>query len=240
MSPKPVVDGGAQPAEGETTASGDALADLLASSLCLRAPSRPPRLLLVLDVNGLLVDRRRGGPLPGAPADLVVGRGPGRTWVYARPHSAPFLNWALGAFDLAVWSSASLHNLTPMVKLVFGNRAPRLRFVWDQSRCDTAGSVPTGRPDGSTKPRFEKRLCRVFKAGLGHADSTLLVDDDPYKAAGNAPHTALHPAAYSAEAAGRDCELAPGGGLRVWLERLAANGCWRVGDYVAAHPLAPR
>lgn len=61
----------------------------------------------------------------------------------------------------------------------------------------------------------------------------LLLDDDEYKASQNAPHTAIHPAAWDGEPA-EDELLRDGGELRGWLEGL--QGAETVAGYVAANP----
>jgi len=70
---------------------------------------------------------------------------------------------------------------------VFGKAQRHLRFVWAQDRCSTDGVVSSGRRHGAAghdamKPRFLKELEHVFAAGLGGRETTLLLDDDEYKA----------------------------------------------------------
>lgn len=86
------------------------------------------------------------------------------------------------------------------------------------------------------KPRFLKELEHVFAAGLGGRETTLLLDDDEYKArlfgvtgrrsrasqaCRNPPHTAVHPAAFTAELVDTDDELGEQGALRCYLEFLS-------------------
>ena len=102
------------------------------------------------------------------------------------------------------------------------------------------------------KPRFLKELELVFAAGLGGRDTTLLLDDDEYKAcrrtantralsdpqqaSRNPPHTALHPPAFTAEQLETDDALGEQGALRCYLEFLA--NAESVPSFVAANVLA--
>jgi hypothetical protein len=226
-------------------------ADVLAASLAkavgaLRVADSPPRaprqapVLLILDVNGLLLDRQRSAPAPGGPAPDLVYSAPNnglRSYVYDRPHAREFVDWAMARFRVAVWSSAQMHNLRPLVAHVFGAAAAQLAFVWAQEHCTRDGSVPSRA--GGVKPRFTKDLRRVWDAGLGEPGATLLVDDDPYKAARNPPHTAIHPPAYAVAQRAQDDGLAPHAPLRRMLQRLADARGVAVPDFVAANPLAP-
>ena len=130
-----------------------------------------------------------------------------------------------------------MHNLRPLVAHVFGAAAAQLAFVWAQEHCTRDGSVASR--SGGVKPRFTKDLRRVWDAGLGQPEATLLVDDDPYKAARNPPHTAIHPPAYAVAQRAQDDGLAPHAPLRRMLQRLADARGVAVPEFVAANPLAP-
>ena len=186
-------------------------------------------------MNGLLLDRHRSQPPAGAPPpDLEYGDARLRSYVFLRPHAREFAAWALGRFRVAVWSSASARNLSPLVNLVFGEALrPQLAIVWAQDKCSVDGAVAAR--DGKTKPRFLKELSRVFAKGLGRPERTLLLDDDAYKASRNPPRTALHPKPYTLEARHTDSALAVGGVLRTLLDRLA--DATSVPDFLAATPL---
>jgi len=200
-----------QDEEAELEAVEAALAGLSVQ----RSPlPRPPRHLLILDVNGLLVDRLQQAAQ--TPADLTYG---GRYHVYDRPHVRDFVAWLLQRFRVAVWSSAQVHNVEPMVAHIFGASASALRFVWGQDRCSIDGKVKLA--GGRSKPRFLKELRLVYAAGHGTESSTCLVDDDEYKAVRNPPHTALHPRAYTVSEKDTDTELAERGTLRSLLAMMA-------------------
>jgi len=92
----------------------------------------------------------------------------------------------------------------------------------------TSARVVTGTTDDAiehalTKPLLMKDLHAVWrKWPCWGVTSTVLLDDDPHKCELNPPATAVHPAKWRALAppAGTVDELAPRGGLRVYLERL--------------------
>jgi hypothetical protein len=117
--------------------------------------------MIVLDINGVLVDRQRiSGSEPklrpdGSGPDFVVGR----SEVFLRPHVAEFCNFLLDSFEVVVWSSMVTKNVHALVPHAFGARAGELRAILDQRDCITTGTVPSGR--GGTKPRFAKPLDRV-------------------------------------------------------------------------------
>ena len=202
------------------------LNDSISALRVSRTPRDAPRLriLLILDVGGLLLDRlRRGEPSPvGVQESFAYGSGNGRYRVFERPHARAFCAWALQTFRVAVWSSARLSNLQPLVDFMFTEeQRARLAFVWGQDKCGTAGTVNSRQ--GGTKPLFLKELSKVFDAGLGDASTTLLVDDDAYKASRNPAHTAIHPAKWEVASpqSNDDDALAEGGALRTMLARLA-------------------
>ena len=188
------------------------------------------------------MDRRRSRLPERRPDFEPKGAAKGGCFVYDRPFVRAFASWAMQRYAVAVWSSASPTNLAPLVRHVFGKSAQRLRFVWAQDRCSTEGQVPSGRlveGEGGErrpgmKPRFLKELSRVFEAGLGGLETTLLLDDDEYKASRNPAHTALHPQAYTAELAATDRALSEEGELRLYLAALADAAS--VPAYLAAHP----
>lgn len=199
-------------------------------ALSRKEPAPPaPRFLLVLDVNGLLCDRRRD-PVPGLKADAKCGP----AYVYDRPHAAEFLKWALQRFRVGVWSSARSYNLEPLVAHVFGPALRRhLRFAWAQEKCTSDGVVAAR--NGSTKPKFFKELRLLASAGHGTLGDILLVDDDPYKAERNPPHTAVHPRAYEVTDKRQDDGLGAQSALRRYLDDLSLTSLKTVPEYVKAN-----
>ena len=81
------------------------------------------KFLLVLDVNGLLVDRvkhggsdylRSRGVMPDATVNGVM--------VYKRPGVDEFVDWLTRNYEVAVWSSCRRHNLDPIIQAIFPGR----------------------------------------------------------------------------------------------------------------------
>ncbi|KAI5055021.1 hypothetical protein GOP47_0030166 [Adiantum capillus-veneris] len=190
--------------------------------------------LLVLDVNGLLIDTYfHKEPLPEESPDARVGN----FYVYKRPFCEEFLQFCLENFIVGIWSSAREYNVNNLVDYVFGDAKERLAFSWHQSDCTDVGLKA---PDNEWKPLFMKDLSKLWKReklnlpwseGDYGPSNTLLVDDTPYKAVLNPPNTAIFPRTYTAREHGDDFL---GGPLRSYLEgiRNAAS----VQTYVENNP----
>jgi hypothetical protein len=153
----------------------------------LQVPGPAHRLpkLVVLDLNGLLLYRcmAKGGDASERPSRAPDGQA-GSFQVWLRPHAAEFTRALLEQFHVAVWSSAQLHNINPLVEMLLGRGGARkLAFVWSQAECTNSGQM---HPENEHRPLFWKELQKVFShpahAQLYHAGNTLLVDDDAYKA----------------------------------------------------------
>lgn len=203
-----------------------------------RVRRKSGKFLLVLDVNGLLVDRVNPGGSDylqscGAMPDVHVHG----SKVYKRPGVDEFVYWLTRNYEVAVWSSCRRRNLDPIIQAIFpGRLQDQLVAILDQSACDVDGTVASS--NGGTKERFIKDLNRVWAvvgegASIDHA-TTLMIDDSPYKAVRNPANTAIHPREYKAEDL-EDRELTPGGALRTYLERLV--GADTVPGFLAQTPL---
>ena len=125
-------------------------------------------------------------------------------------------------------------NIEPIIQATFGSDgslAPAA--ILDQDDCTDTG---IGHPDNVHKRMRIKRLsllwddARVAAAlpgvALGPAN-TLLIDDSPYKAADNPPHTSVHPPEWSALDADNPHDLhtealGPDGEVRRLLALVAA------------------
>uniref|UniRef100_A0A803M0Q5 Mitochondrial import inner membrane translocase subunit TIM50 n=1 Tax=Chenopodium quinoa TaxID=63459 RepID=A0A803M0Q5_CHEQI len=199
------------------------------------------RKLLVLDVNGILVDIVVGYSHRYKPDTRVATKA-----VFKRPFCDEFLQFCFERFDVGIWSSRTRQNLKKVVDFLLEDSKDRLRFCWDQSHC-TATEYKT--LENSDKPLVLKELKYLWwdtkgshlpwNAGYYNETNTVLLDDSPYKALRNPvtsdtililftffgtsvvqPNTAIFPRPYSYKNAG-DYSLGPGGDLRKYLERLA-------------------
>eukprot|EP00899_Mesostigma_viride_P016719 jgi/Mesvir1/25048/Mv18331-RA.1 len=184
--------------------------------------SRLKEKLLVLDVNGLLMDnafKTERHLLPCRPHDAVVNN----FYVYRRPHCEEFIKFCLENFVCAVWTSARRHNMEAMLDFLFGAQRERLLFCWDQSYCTDTGQR---HPDNPRKPLFLKELAKVWAlphlGGRFGPHNTLLIDDSEYKGAANPVFTGIFPPKYHADSEG-DGALGLGGFIRSFLDKLLAS-----------------
>ncbi|XP_025800190.1 uncharacterized protein LOC112879961 [Panicum hallii] len=107
------------------------------------------------------------------------------------------------------------------------------------SKCTVTGHYTV---ENQNKPLVLKELKKLWnkeepdlpwQQGDFSPSNTLLVDDPPYKALRNPPHTAIFPYSYSYKNE-KDDSLRPGGDLRLYLENLATAD--DVQRYVEKHP----
>ena len=184
-----------------TTTDADASATTgdRASRRAHRPRHRKHKHLLVVDLNGLLVDRRMSPHVAPDGTKVAPDGKFGRFLVYNRAHIDDFIDWIHERFTVGVWSSAREHNARALVNHAWGaKRRDKLAFVWGQDRCTHAGAMDP-RDGPRSKPILLKDLRKLWAtpsyARFGPSN-TLLLDDSPYKAVMNPPHTALHPAEY--------------------------------------------
>ncbi|KAI9346794.1 NLI interacting factor-like phosphatase-domain-containing protein [Zopfochytrium polystomum] len=151
-------------------------------------------LLLVLDLNGTLVDKvkkgdeirfARANPLCPAPVKTI-----GKGKIYLRPYLDVFLDYVMSNFHVAVWTSATLKNAVEMTSLVCQSHLPRLEFSWNRSRCDLES-----RGYGSKKDlnRIWTDLDGVNRRALWSPKNTILIDDTTAKSSLNPNNHLLLP-----------------------------------------------
>ncbi|KAK9106823.1 hypothetical protein Syun_022834 [Stephania yunnanensis] len=181
---------------------------------------RSRRKLLVLDLNGVLVDVICNVP-PGYSPDIRIRR----KAVFKRPACDDFLKFCFERFDVGVWSSKVKKNVDDLVDFLIGDMKRHLLFCWDRSHCTETGRRTI---ENRHKPMVLKELKKLWYAqefnlpwenGDYDISNTLLLDDSPYKALLNPPNTAIFPHAYTFKD-DKDNSLGPGGDIRVYLERL--------------------
>ncbi|KAJ6293855.1 hypothetical protein OIU76_022009 [Salix suchowensis] len=158
---------------------------------------RVSKKLLILDVNGLLVDIVSYVSV-GYQANIeVFGKS-----VFKRPFCDDFLRFCFQKFDVGVWSSRTKRNLNPLIDFLFGDSRHKLLFCWDQSHCTDTGFTTV---ENTSKPMFLKELKKLWEylesiphlnKGEYDESNTLLLDDSPYKALCNPVHTAIFPQSY--------------------------------------------
>ncbi|GAB4828666.1 hypothetical protein Ancab_018332 [Ancistrocladus abbreviatus] len=190
--------------------------------------------LLVLDVNGLLADIVYPPP-KGYQADTKIA---GRA-IFKRPSCSDFLNFCFEQFDVGVWSSRSKRIVDRVVHYLMGDMKQKLIFCWDLSHC-TKSNFRT--LENRHKALVFKELRKIWEKydpdlpwenGDYNESNTLLLDDSPYKALLNPPHTAIFPYSYDFKDQ-TDNSIGPGGNIRAYLEELAMAE--NVQEYIKKHP----
>ncbi|XP_044399176.1 uncharacterized protein [Triticum aestivum] len=176
--------------------------------------------LLILDLNGLLADINEDFHNAHM-ADAKVRR----KLVFRRPYCDDFLNFCIKNFELGVWSSRKRKNVDSVVDILMRDFKPHLLFSWARDKCTVTGRNTL---ENVHKPIVLKELKKLWnkeepglpwKEGDFSPSNTLLVDDSPYKALRNPPHTAIFPQPFS-YLNRNDNSLGPGGDLRMYLEKL--------------------
>ncbi|GFZ00352.1 nucleic acid/nucleotide binding protein [Actinidia rufa] len=194
--------------------------------------------LLVLDVNGLLADIV-SCVSEGYKPDTAISR----KAVFKRPFCDDFLQFCFESFCVGVWSSRNKRNVDAVLDFLMGKFKSNLLFCWDQSHCTDTGFKTVENKD---KPLVLKELNKLWEKhvpdlpwerGEYNESNTLLLDDSPYKALRNPPHTAIFPYTYTYKDV-KDNSLGPGGDLRVYLEGLASAN--NVQKYVELNPFGQR
>ena len=109
-------------------------------------------ILLVLDLNGVLFDRRRQTRNSNKEEKEELSSTYvklGNFQVYNRPHLDGFIDFLLENFTCAVWSSVQKHNLEMLVDHAWGKeRRKKLLFVWGQDKCTSVGFFGDGLKPG--------------------------------------------------------------------------------------------
>ncbi|KAJ0682636.1 putative FCP1 domain, HAD superfamily protein [Helianthus annuus] len=180
--------------------------------------------LLVLDVNGLLVDIVADNPDETHKPDTRIAQ----KAVFKRPFCDEFLAFCFQRFSVGVWTSRTRKNINRVLDFLMRDTQRQLLFCWDQSHCTDTGFNTI---ENSGKPLLLKELKKLWEKqdanlpwdrGAYDESNTLLLDDSPYKALRNPPYTAIFPYTYSYLDT-QDNDLGPNGDLRNYLERLAAS-----------------
>ncbi|CAI0388248.1 unnamed protein product [Linum tenue] len=206
-----------------TTSSVDGSEETIMFPFYLRFPSQCSRRkkLLILDLNGLLVD-----VVTCPPKDRTPDKRVGFRSFFVRPYYLDFLNFCFRKFEVAVWSSRTRKNISILIDYLFGDLKNSLLFCWDLSHCTTTQFKTV---ENKHKPLVFKELTKVWnkedpqlpwERGYFNESNTLLVDDSPYKALLNPANSGIHPDPYSYEDL-NDNSLGVDGDLRVYLEQLS-------------------
>ncbi|XP_042499171.1 uncharacterized protein LOC122077322 [Macadamia integrifolia] len=199
-----------------------------------RSPHSSRKKLLILDLNGLLADI-----VPFTPIGYTPDRKIAYKSLFKRPFCDDFLKFCFERFEVGVWSSRNKRNMESVIDFLMEDMKHKLLFCWDQSHCTETGFYTI---ENKQKPLVLKELKKLWdkhdsnlpwEKGDYNESNTLLVDDSPYKALCNPPHTAIFPCPFT-YLDRKDNSLGPGGDLRVYLEGLAMAE--DIKKYVEEHP----
>ncbi|XP_004303039.1 PREDICTED: probable C-terminal domain small phosphatase [Fragaria vesca subsp. vesca] len=179
----------------------------------------PRKKLLVFSLNGCLIHRVYGHDKANIPSDRSPDGTYGKHLVFKRPFAEEFMQFCLERFEIGIWSSAQEKHVDGILESVMGRIRNRLSFVWDQAECTDTGFKSV---ENTRKPLFVKDLKGLWKyLDRKYSESdTLLIDDKPYKALLNPPHTGIFLDSYTADNVD-DNALDPKGKLGKFLDGLA-------------------
>ncbi|KAF9610131.1 hypothetical protein IFM89_019996 [Coptis chinensis] len=172
--------------------------------------SKPNRILLILDLNGVLVHVANELDLPlGFKADtFILGKAIIRT-----PFCDDFLKFCFERYQLA--------------------------FCWNQSHCTTTELHTVDKIDKPIMLKELVKLWDKDDPNLPwerreyNESNTVMLDDSPYKALFNSAHTAIFPTSYDFQNE-NDNSLGPGVDIRMYLEGLTTSK--NVQKYIKQHP----
>ncbi|KAL8229196.1 hypothetical protein R6Q57_014096 [Mikania cordata] len=199
--------------------------------------SRSKKILLILDVNGLLADVINPPP-KDCKSDINISR----RAIFKRPFLDGFLAFCFERFDVAIWSSRTRKVLDPVVDYLLGDLKKKLVFLWDLSHC-TSSSVRS--LENQHKLIVFKNLRKIWEGKILNASenryydesNTLMLDDSPYKALLNPKHTGIFPLPFHYKDI-NDNFLGPDGYLRVYLQGVVTTG--NIKKYIEQHPFGQR
>ncbi|KAM5559614.1 hypothetical protein ABKV19_020998 [Rosa sericea] len=180
----------------------------------------PRKKLLVFSLHGCLIDRvYRHDNQARIPSDRSPDGRYGNHLVFKRPFAEEFMQFCFERFEIGIWSSAQEKNVDGILECVMGRLRNRLSFVWDQVECTDTGFKSV---ENRWKPLFLKELKGLWKyLDWKYSESdTLLIDDKPYKALLNPPHTGIFLDSYTADNV-HDNALDPKRELGKFLDGLA-------------------
>ncbi|XP_019442401.1 PREDICTED: ubiquitin-like domain-containing CTD phosphatase 1 [Lupinus angustifolius] len=193
--------------------------------------------LLVLDINGVLADILFPPPsdIKGEYAMIM------RAALFKRPFCLEFLKFCFEKFEVAIWSSGKKESVEQTIDYLMGDMKKKLLFYWDYSHC-TKTTLGINLEENKQKHLMFKDLSKIWEnydpnlpweKGYYNESNTLLLDDSPYKAWLNPPHTSVFPHEFRYQNKS-DNSLAIGGDLREYLDGLANSE--DMAKYVEEHP----
>ncbi|ESQ30726.1 hypothetical protein EUTSA_v10012375mg [Eutrema salsugineum] len=170
--------------------------------------------LLVLDLNGLLaniIDFKEASDQGLKGTTLKC-----RKIMIRRPFCKDFLRFCFEKFEVGIWSSRKKANVEDICTHLLEDFKGKLLFCWDMDKCTKTEASCL---DNKNKKVVFKDLSLIWKKGDYSKSNTVLLDDSPYKALLNPPHTAIFPSTYN-HGNENDTSLGDDGDLRLYLKKL--------------------
>ncbi|KAJ3029214.1 hypothetical protein HDV00_009697 [Rhizophlyctis rosea] len=131
------------------------------------------KLLLVLDLDGTLLDREMVAAHQQFDTRLPKGNHHNKWQGWARPDLGSFKNYAFANFTVALWTSAMPETADEIAKWLFSDaERDRLLFIWSRAECSTV--------NGNVRAKDLRKIWRDFKP-YG-PENTILLDDTRDKA----------------------------------------------------------
>ncbi|PVV04721.1 hypothetical protein BB560_000767 [Smittium megazygosporum] len=176
-------------------------------------------ILLVLDLNGTLLDRRKNKS------------------IIPRPGLDDFLSFIFENFAVMIWSSSREENVNKMVTKAFGPQKDNLIAIWDRRFCELLGNyhdnskskknissiwdinrIPKPKVKGSQIKSFPSSTYSkiVSSRKKWNLQNTILIDDSPFKASNN-PGNFIPIKTFDKKIADTDSELSR---LTIYLKKL--------------------
>ena len=161
--------------------------------------------LIMLDLNGILIDRKYGKELKANNKCSKVGN----FLVWKRPFLDEFIDFLFEHYDVAIWSSVKLWNIQQLVAFIFGDKERKLKLIWSQDQCEAVENPNIN----SKKPLFLKNLSYLWEMFPQYDQTnTLLIDDSDDKSKNNDPQNHYNPGTWTHDM--KDESLAVGGDIR--------------------------
>lgn len=138
------------------------------------------RSLVVLDLNGVLLDRefvdgKKDGIVPEP--DCFAGK----FAVWFRPELQKFLSALMEDYEVAIWSSAKLFNVQQLVDVIAPkDLQKKFIFIWGQEEC-TAVKTEEKHPDGKPVMLFTKPVTHIWESFPQYQRKTIIIDDSSEK-----------------------------------------------------------
>lgn len=95
--------------------------------------------LLILDLNKTLLYRLYKFDKKKLIPKRLPDFGVNNFNCYLRPNLEIFLNYVFDKYDVAVWTSATLINTTPLIQHIFGDR--NLKFIFTRENCSNVKEI---------------------------------------------------------------------------------------------------